>query len=182
LVAYALHTIALVLRQWKSKFFRSLPNRIQNSPFGYKSLETRSLKLPEGTVAPNIEITVPHIFVCDEAYPLTTYLMKMYCRRTLDKSQAIFNSWLLRARRVVECASKWRILDKAIETKVDTGVETVKYIALLHNIIMDEGLHDSSSNDCGSLDANDGTHLKNPECITLLSLLPNKRETYFVNI
>ena len=52
---------------------------------------------------------------------------------------------------------KWRILDKAVETKVDTGLEIVKCIALLHNIIIDiEGLHDLSSNDCGSLDANDG--------------------------
>jgi hypothetical protein len=37
-------------------------------------------------------------------------------------------------------------------------VETVKCVALLHIIIIDiEGLDDSSSNDCGSLDANDGT-------------------------
>jgi len=53
-------------------------------------------------------------------------------------------------------------VDKAIETKVDAAVETVKCIALLHNIIIDvEGLHDLSSNDCGSLDANDGNQLKN---------------------
>jgi len=37
---------------------------------------------------------------------------------------------------------------KAIETKVDTGVEIVKCIALLHNIIIDaEGLRYISSND-----------------------------------
>ena len=78
---------------------------------------------------------------------------------------------------------KWRILDKATETKVDTALEIVKCIALLHNIIIDvEGLHDLSSNDCGSLDANDSNQLKNPEYITLLPHLPNKRETYFVNI
>ena len=59
------------------------------------------------------------------------------------------------------CASKWRILDKAIETKVDTALEIVKCLALLHNIIIDlEGLHDLSPNDCGSLDANDGNLLK----------------------
>jgi len=66
-------------------------------------------------------------------------------------------------------------------------VETVKCVALLHNIIIDlESLHDLSSNDCGSLDANDGNQFKkNPEYITLLPLLPKKkkkRETYFVNI
>ena len=35
-------------------------------------------------------------------------------------------------------------------------MEIVKCIALLHNIIIDgEGLHDLSSNDCGSVDGND---------------------------
>jgi hypothetical protein len=48
----------------------------------------------------------------------------------------------------------------ATETKVGTGVETAKCISLLHNIIKDKGLHDSSSNDCGSLDANDSIQFK----------------------
>jgi len=132
----------------------------------YQSLEIRSLKLPDSTVLPNSEITLPYVFVGDEAYPLTTYLMKPYSRRTLDRSKAIFNYRLSLARRVVECAFvicalKWRILDKAIETKVDTAVEIVKCIALLHDIIIDvEGLHDLLSNDSGSLDANDGNQLK----------------------
>ena len=114
----------------------------------------------------NSEITLPQVFVGDEAYPLTSYLIKPYIWRTLDRSKAIFNFRLSSARRVVECAfgicaSKWRILDKAIETKVDTAVETVKCTDLLHNIIIDvEGLHDLSSNDCGSLDANDGNQFK----------------------
>jgi hypothetical protein len=52
-------------------------------------------------------------------------------------------------------------MDKATGTTVHTGVEIVKCVALLHNIIIDvEGLHDLSSNECGSLDANDGNQLK----------------------
>ena len=135
---------------------------------------------------PHSEITLPHIFVCDKVYPLTTYLIKPYSR-TLARSKAKFNYRLPCAQCVVEsafgiCASKWRILDKAIETKVDTSMEIVKCIALLHNIITYvECLHDFSSNDCGSLDANGDTQFKNPECITLLLLLQNKCETYFVN-
>jgi hypothetical protein len=98
--------------------------------------------MPEDTVLPHNEITLPHIFVGDEAYLLTTYLIQPCSRRTLDRSKAIFNYRLSRARRVVECAfgicaSKWRILEKAIETKVDTGVEIVKCVSLLHNIIID---------------------------------------------
>jgi len=132
----------------------------------YQSLETRSLLLPEDTVLPLSELTVPHIFVGDVAYPLTTYIMKPYSRRILDRSTAIFNYRMSRARRVVECAfgicvSKRRILDKTIETKVETSVEIVKCIALLHNIIIDaEGLHNFPSKDCDSLDAYGGTQFK----------------------
>jgi len=74
--------------------------------------------------------------------------MKPYSRRTLDRSKAVFNYRLSRAGRVVECAfgicaSKWRILDKAIEIKIDAALESVKCTALLHSIIIDvEGLHD----------------------------------------
>ena len=78
--------------------------------------------------------------------------MKPYRKRTLDRSNAKFNYKLSRARRVVDsalgiCASKWRILDKAIDIKVDTDVENVKCIALLYDvIIVVEGLRDFSSN------------------------------------
>jgi hypothetical protein len=100
----------------------------------YQSLETRSLQLSEDTVLPLTEITLPHVFVDVEAYPLTTYIMKPCSRRTLERSKAIFHYRLSPTRRVVDCAfgicaSKWRIQDKDIETKVDTGVEIVKSIA-----------------------------------------------------
>jgi hypothetical protein len=107
----------------------------------YQSLETRSLQVPEDTVLLHSEIKLPHIFVGDEAYLPTTYLVQPYSRRTLDRSKAIFNYRMSRARRVVESAvgiraSKWRILNKATETKVDTGVDIVKCLSLLHNIIV----------------------------------------------
>jgi len=41
----------------------------------YQSLETRSLQVPEDTVLPHNEITLPHTFVGDEAYLLITYVM-----------------------------------------------------------------------------------------------------------
>ena len=42
----------------------------------YQSLETRSLQVPEDTVLPHSENKLPHIFVGDEAYLLTTILTK----------------------------------------------------------------------------------------------------------
>ena len=56
----------------------------------------------------------------------------------------------------------WRILDKATHTKVDTGVEIAKCIALMHNSITDgDGLSEFLSNDCGSLDATGGAQFNN---------------------
>jgi hypothetical protein len=80
------------------------------------------------------------------------------------------------------CASKWRILDKVIVTKVDTGMEIVKCIALLHYIIIDiEGLHDLSAKDVAAWTQMAVLSSKNAECIAVLPLLPNKRKSYFVN-
>jgi hypothetical protein len=64
----------------------------------------------------------------------------------------------------------------SIETKVDTGVEIVKCIHLLHSIIIDvEGLHGFSSTDCGSLDANGGTQFK--KCRMHNSFTSSARQT-----
>ena len=57
----------------------------------YHILERRSLQVPEDTVLPLSEFALPYIFVGDEAYLLTTYLIELYSRRTLDRSKAIFN-------------------------------------------------------------------------------------------
>jgi hypothetical protein len=100
-------------------------------------LETGTLQVP----LPNSDIIVPHVFVGYEASPLTSYLLKPYSRRTLDKNY----------RFIVECAfgvcaSKWRVLNRPIETKVSTAEDTVKCITLLHNIIIDvEGMHEPAA-------------------------------------
>jgi len=39
------------------------------NPVLYQNLEIRNFKLPEDTVLPHSEITLPHIFVGDEVYP-----------------------------------------------------------------------------------------------------------------
>jgi len=69
----------------------------------YQTLEKLNLKVPEGTILPHRKITLPHIFVGDKSYPLTTYRMKPYSRRTLDRSKAISRNYRpSRAGHVVE--------------------------------------------------------------------------------
>ena len=46
----------------------------------------------------------PYVFVADEAFPLKTYIMKLYAHRGLNATERIFNYRLSRARRIVENA------------------------------------------------------------------------------
>lgn len=70
--------------------------------------------------------------------------MRPYPEKTTIKGDAKdnYNYRLSRARMVVECSfgsinSKFRILQKPIETNVENAVHIVKAITLLHNIIRD---------------------------------------------
>jgi hypothetical protein len=130
----------------------------------FQNLETGTLQVPDAVALPNSDIIVPHVFVGDEAYPLTSYLLKPYSRRTLDKNKAIFNYRLSRARRITECAfgvcaSKWRVLNRPIETKVSTAEDTVKCITLLHNIIINvEGMNEPAADKNVNANQADGFH------------------------
>jgi hypothetical protein len=108
-----------------------------------------------------------------KADPLTTYPIKLYSRKASDRTKIIFNYRLLHAQPTVECisgfsTSKWRNLNKSIETKGDTNVETVKFVALLHNMALwvFMNLTDWVKIMVLSLD--------NPEQIILFWFLPNK--------
>lgn len=117
----------------------------------FDHLESDSLNVPRPAEVPNSGITLPHVFVGDEAYPLKPYLLRPYSRKDLGENEEIFNYRLSRARRVVECAfgilsSKWRVLLKQLEVRPEKVDKIIKCICLLHNIIIDkEGLQDNTA-------------------------------------
>jgi hypothetical protein len=109
-----------------------------------RGIESGRINFPEETILPGSTITAPFVFLGDEAFPLSEYLMRPFPRSQLQEGEEndTFNYRLSRARMVVECSfgsivSKFRILGKAIETKVENAVHIVKAIMLLHNIIID---------------------------------------------
>lgn len=109
----------------------------------YQCLENESLKIPNEKKFPNSNVKVPHVCIGDEAFPLRSYLMRPFPRHQLqDADKMCYNYRYARARMTIECAfgiasSKFRILLKAIETKIENADHIVKSICILHNIIID---------------------------------------------
>lgn len=108
----------------------------------YSLLRSQELALPHAVPLPGTSISMPHVFLADEAYPLLENLLKPYPRRDCSLEKEYFNRRLSRARRCVECAfgilnAKWRILWKPIETKPSFAESIIKTICVLHNTIMD---------------------------------------------
>lgn len=110
----------------------------------YQRLENGTLKLPNSSNLQNSNLKAPYVFIGDEAFPLRNYIMRPFPRNQLDdNNKSYYNYRLSRARMTVECAfgiasSKFRILLKAIETKVENADHIVKAICILHNIIIDK--------------------------------------------
>lgn len=134
------------------------------------AIESGKIKLPGETLSPESPIKAPFVFLGDEAFPLTEYLMRPYPRSQLQAGEEnyAFNYRLSRARMVVECSfgimvAKFRLLGKAIETSVENAVCIVKAITLLHNIIID--LEGTTNSDPQDITSN----------VTLSSLRPTKK-------
>ncbi|VEN61995.1 unnamed protein product [Callosobruchus maculatus] len=71
----------------------------ENSPLR-KAIESGSIVLPEETNLPGSNITAPYVFLGDEAFPLTDYLMRPFPRAQLQDGEEndMFNYRLCRAR------------------------------------------------------------------------------------
>ncbi|XP_018404615.1 PREDICTED: uncharacterized protein LOC108781197 [Cyphomyrmex costatus] len=110
------------------------------SAFG-SALEKDSVDLPLPCLLPNSEITYPHFFVGDEAFPLKKYMMRPYSKKDLGNPERIFNYRLSRARRVIENAfgiltTKWRILRRFLCCSAENAEIIVKALICLHNFLL----------------------------------------------
>jgi len=105
-------------------------------------LDTSSLQLPPARHLDNSGIKFPYVLVGDEAFPLSSYMMRPYPRsRNLNITQKIFNYRLSRARRSVEyafgiLAARWRIFRRPIIAHVSTAKIAVQAATTVHNFVM----------------------------------------------
>lgn len=117
----------------------------RNSTFG-KLFYANKLDLPKAEPFPNEVEAYPYFFIADEAFPLTTNIMRPYANRNilLDNchrvKKEIFNYRLSRARLNVECAfgilhTKFRIFDTPFLTDVPNTIESIRATCALHNYI-----------------------------------------------
>lgn len=108
--------------------------------------ETNALHIPLPTRLNNMDLDFPYVLLGDEAFPLSTYMMRPYPRSgRLNISKKIFNYRLSRARRTVECAfgilaARWRIYRQPIITRTSTAVKAVQATVILHNFIINKEL------------------------------------------
>lgn len=86
-------------------------------------------------------IDVPPLILCDQAFPLTSNMLKPYPRKSVTENSphATFNKQLSSARRVVENAfgrvkARFRLIMKRTECNVDNARVIVRACCILNNV------------------------------------------------
>lgn len=112
-----------------------------NCAFG-KRLYHGSMNIPppkELTAMPELG-PMPFCIVGDEAFPLTTFMMRPYPGRGLTDEQRVFNYRLSRARRISENAfgilsARWRIFRRVCNLKPTHVDSVVRACVVIHNYL-----------------------------------------------
>lgn len=110
-----------------------------------KAIRHQSFDLPRSKTIPDTNIEAPFVILGDEAFPLLENLLKPYPRNqsACDKTKAIFNYRLSRARRLVENAfgiltQVFRIFATPIHINTTTAQDLITSACILHNLIIKE--------------------------------------------
>lgn len=113
----------------------------ERSNFG-KKLNQEKLNIPPNQPLPNDDtgVSMPFIFVADEAFALSDHVQRPFGRRNLTIEKKIYNYRLTRARRMVECAfgimsNKWRILHRALDVNLSFCDAIIQACCILHNYV-----------------------------------------------
>ncbi|XP_063602199.1 uncharacterized protein LOC134778223 [Penaeus indicus] len=126
----------------------------------YNNLENKSAHVPKCEALPGRTEPVPYILVGDDAFAMSTYLLKPYPGCALDIPKRVFNYRLSRARRIIEnvfgiMSSKFRVFLKPMALqpcKVECVVLSCVY---LHNYLRKNSVSRQNYTPPGTLDSYD---------------------------
>lgn len=107
----------------------------------HDALESKQLPLPEPEALPQRCLPVPYIMVADDAFAMTSYILKPYGYRNQPAPNRIFNYRLSRARRIIEnvfgiMSGKFRVIRKPINLAPNKVIDVTLAICALHNFLM----------------------------------------------
>lgn len=101
-----------------------------------------NLSLPRDKTLPGSNITLPHVIVGDEAFPLRKHIMRPYpgTQTRHDETKAIFNYRLSRARRLSEnvfgiLSQKFRIYQRRLQMSPEHIDNIILATCCLHNFL-----------------------------------------------
>ena len=94
-------------------------------------------KLPPREL-PGTDVKSPYVIVSDGVFPLTEHLQQLYCRRSMEEREMVYNYRLSRARRVTENAfgvmsNRFRCLLGKMQLDPDVATDVVLACCVLHN-------------------------------------------------
>uniref|UniRef100_A0A182W805 DDE Tnp4 domain-containing protein n=1 Tax=Anopheles minimus TaxID=112268 RepID=A0A182W805_9DIPT len=116
-------------------------SRVFNSSNFYELIRSNQLNIPPPKLLPGITISVPHVFVGNQGYPLKPFLIRPYPQTNTDPAVLIFNESLCLARRCVECAfgllvAKWRCLKTELQLPSGITFKSLSFsFCMAHNTI-----------------------------------------------
>lgn len=119
-------------RQSDGEIFRDIGRRFEEGQFKLTNAKPIEIDGP----------ALPYVLLADEAFPLTTYMMRPYPRSgKLDLKKKVYNYRLSRARRVIESAfgilsARWRIYRRPIIASIANAKKIVQATMALHNFII----------------------------------------------
>jgi hypothetical protein len=104
------------------------------------ALDDGTLGLPPSEPLPGDDHPMPYFLVGDDAFALSTYMMKPFANKRQTVAERIFNYRLSRARRIVENAfgiltNRFRVLLSTIYMEPEVVTDLVMACVCLHNLL-----------------------------------------------
>lgn len=115
-----------------------------------RDIEANVVPIPAPSYLPATQVSSPYVFVADDAFPLTNYIMKPYSHKELTEGQRRFNYMLSRNRRVVEnafgiLANRFQVLFAPIFREPNEAIKVALACICLHNFLREDNIKNSSN-------------------------------------